>query len=303
MARGIVGKFLKGAAAGAQQALPMMLEKSRNAAIAARDATMREYAKEDQATQNTFTAGQNQLQMDQRKTEFTAEQTDGDRARTDLATYQDKQFGLQERGVGMEEEKLKMDTASWSKLMEKAQIDVDSGKLSLKALQQIDDLNTQLLAAKTPEERAAIFTNLLNLQGKSEKGFEKMSGGIDPVTGEVIQYILSTNIAAGTWENLGSGSSGLMGGAGGGADPYEKGKVYPDADGNTATYLGNGEWDEGPAPPAKPGTETDLLFESIRKMTPPVKPKAWPMSPSLSRSLNTNMPLSSGIISSRRTGQ
>jgi len=293
--RGIVGKFLKGAAAGAQQALPMMLEKSRNAAIAARDATIQAH----QDKQHKELVG---IAAQTRKEDVAFRTQEQNLAATDRAS--DNQHSADSLGIQRDQAALS------AKQINQA---LEIGEFTIKQQKDLSGLRAIFMnPASTPEQISDATTKYNLMQDASPERFSEFSGYETNEFGEEVRRsgVLSSTTGHVNWDTRGPDAA--LGGGGGQGIPQEaiddlkSLKDDPSARSEFDATFGAGAAESilgPPPPPIKQGAETDLLFESIRKMTPPVKPKARPMSPSLSRSLNTNMPLSSGIISSRMTGQ
>lgn len=197
MARGILGKMVKGAAA---VGVPALLEKAKNDQLAKRELTLQnlqqQYRREDQA----FTAGQNALERDQRSADSAANR---DLQQQELGLRrEDQAAGRQIQGeqLNLEREKLDLTAQQMAQTLESGQLDV-AEKRRLQGLYDVianpeaaqEEISRAInvingLKGNSPEKYSAI-----TLYGdENEMGVQSRSTGIlNQATGQIIPTSVS----------------------------------------------------------------------------------------------------------------
>ncbi len=150
MARGIIGKAIRGAASAG---VPMLIEQEKNNQLAKREKVLMEiqqqYKAQDRAADQAFTAGQNQLDRDQRATEFQAGREDS-RAQLDM----------QRDELGMKRQQLDLTAQQIQQTMEAGNL----GIIEQRRLQGLYDIIANPQAEEADISRA--MSVLSNLKGE-----------------------------------------------------------------------------------------------------------------------------------------
>lgn len=154
MARGLIGKAIRGAASGLNQSLPLIQENQRQknrmelqghieAATAKRDKVLAQYRQQEQAQQNEFVSGENQADRDLRQDQ----------------SHIENSFALARLGN---------DSARTRAQLEQIQVAVESSKLDLEDRQRLNSLITRY-GQMDPDQREDAVEEMLLLQGKDPR--------------------------------------------------------------------------------------------------------------------------------------
>lgn len=201
MARGIIGKAIRGAASAG---VPMLIEQEKNNQLAKREKVLMEiqqqYKAQDRAADQAFTAGQNQLDRDQRATEFQAGREDS-RAQLDM----------QRDELGMRREQLDLTAQQIQQTMEAGNL----GIIEQKRLQGLYDIIANPQAEDAEITRA--ITVLNGLKGQNPDKYQAITLYGDDVDANGNQLrtsgILNTGTGDITPAPMGNRSSGSSSGA------------------------------------------------------------------------------------------
>lgn len=156
MARGIIGKMIRGAA---QTGVPMLVEQAKNEQLEKREIRLENLRSQNQQAATSqaqgFAAGENALDRKARAGEFAATQANSDR-----------QFGLQEKQFGLQQEQFDAEKQQNVLKLEELNLSLADKK---RASQFMDIIYNP---ESTPEDRSRAASILNAASGKGTPGFE-----------------------------------------------------------------------------------------------------------------------------------
>jgi ribosome-associated protein YbcJ (S4-like RNA binding protein) len=193
----LIGKAATGAA-------PIAIQRWRDDVDAKRDLQLRKYQVEDRDLAIRNSNEQAQLDRDQD------------------AMQNQQQVALQAGGAARDQIRLDADLANAdletrriNKLIDQIDVEMESTQLDVESKRALQQLQTALAEAETPEEQSSLITRIMGFDGKErDPDYDFIEGtAIDPETAEKISTLIRVNDRAGEYDFIGSGAG--SGGAAG----------------------------------------------------------------------------------------
>jgi len=198
MGRGIIGKFLKGAA---EVAVPAAYAEQAAQIQAKRDATLQAYAEKNLDTANKFQTSERVAGQ-----EFTGGENRKNRTHAEGMQDDSQEFtgGENRKNRELTQEQLEMSKKQHEKVMKKMDQEIEANKYSLEQTKKIKTLMDKYEVSTDAVVRDGIAEAILILQGKdpsADYDFKTLRR-TDPVTYEVVNDLIRVNKRTGQAEDI-----------------------------------------------------------------------------------------------------